>query len=67
MGCGATEVSVDVVGEGVPQRNGREEHLHTDEKVLVPGRHRARVEAGQRLDHLSLLKDGKDYSCGTAN
>lgn len=33
--CVQSLVSIDLVGEGVPQGQGCKEHLHTDDEVLV--------------------------------
>ena len=34
-------VGIDLVGEGVAQGQGREEHLHADDEILVAGSHGA--------------------------
>ena len=59
-------VHVHRVGEGVAQGQGREEHLHADDEVLVTrgdralaDRHRVRVDPG---DGPALLQDGQQHA-----
>lgn len=60
-------VHVDLVGEGVTQSHGGEEHLHADDEVLVAGGDGAlaHVEVGRVdvRDGAALLQDGQQEAC----
>lgn len=56
---GDSEVTVDLVGEGITQGYRGEEHLYADDEVLVACRDCAGVEVRIGLYDVGLFQDGQ--------